>query len=535
VEFRSCNQPWFEMQMLYNGNFRTCCYYADELKHKELDIPALWHGEYFKSLRRLIAGGDPSNSHCEHCDYIKYRESPQFLEVPQHVTGVRRRNWERALEFHRDGVVDIDTFPIKYYMQFGLACNLRCVMCNHPQRYIDGEAKELSADRMLEMAEYLKLAETVHIIGGEPLIIPNAIRFLDGVLANEDLWDLQYVLYTNALTLGDFLDRFLPLERLVITASIDSSGTSYEAIRQRSSWELVTGNLERFAHLARTQGKNQWQVYISTILMKSSLLGLPDLFSWCIDHGFPTNIVNIGDLDGLRNDREHIFRNPTLLTEVAGWESALTRSIRMLVDAGRHGEAGRLEQALDELAHGLTSRHLKRARAGALGEAQWDGLFTASGQGLIDGLRKILYGRKKPAGILKLLPDGIHFAPTHMRDHLTTPYLACSPPVHEAPRWIRLMHSWSAPAETVEPDSCVVILQDEQHFEMEVDRTDVERSDGMTVTQYIRIPPKVEKVRVRLTLPSLQGARLPDSLQLEQLRQAPLVSSEGALRVLESS
>jgi uncharacterized Fe-S cluster-containing radical SAM superfamily protein len=521
------------MQLLYKNHFRTCCYYSRELKSKTLDIPALWHGDYFTGLRRLIVGGDASNSYCERCDYVKYFAEPMFLDIPQHVTGARRQNWERALEHHRNGVVDIDTFPIKYYMQFGLACNLRCVMCNHPQRYVDGESWELSADRMLEMSEYLKLAETVHVIGGEPLIIPNAVRFLDGVVANRDLWDLQYVIYTNALVLGDFIEKFLALERVVITASIDSSGESYDAIRRRSSWQKVTKNLERFTQVAREHNRREWAVYVSTILMKSSLLGLPDLLSWCIDHGFPTNIVNIVDLDGLRNDSEHIFRNPALLNDVPGWEAAITRSIAMLSNAGRKSEAVRLEQALSDLTQGLREQQTKRTRAAALGaEDKWETLFAAADQELIDGLHKHSYGRRREENRLERGPDGIRFTPASMKDHLTTPFVECAT---ARPLWIRVTHEWVEPTADVHPASCVVILQDGLNLELEVDREEVSRGAGLVVTQYVRLPAKTEKIRLHLMLRNKEAGRLPDRLRLEQLRQPPLVSTDGALRLVEVS
>jgi molybdenum cofactor biosynthesis enzyme MoaA len=529
VKFRSCNQPWFEMQLLHNGHFRTCCYYPNELQGQKLDIPSLWHGAYFKDLRRLIVGGNPVNSHCEHCDYIRYFDEPMFTQIPVSVSGERRRNWERALQHHRDGVVDIDTLPVKYYMQFGVACNLRCVMCNHPQRYIDGESSELSADRMLEMTSYLKVADSVHLIGGEPLLIPNAVRFMDGVLANPELWDLQYVMYTNALMLGDFIEKYRPLDRMVVTASIDSSGAGYEAIRKRSSWQTVTQNLERFAAFARAERKPEWAVHISTILMKSSLLGLPDLFSWCIENGFPTNIVNIGDLDGLRNDSEHIFRNPQLLNEVPGWEAALARSAQLLSTAGRKGEAHRIEQAIVELSAGMERQQKKLARAVALDASPgWRPLFAESGQGLVDRLMKFLYGRRQKDVNPAVDDKGIRFAPTHMTDHLATPYLELAPGKE---RWARVTHEWYGPLGDIEPQHCVVVIQDEQCFELEPDRVDVERGELLTVTQYLRVPPQVAKIRVRVTLPGMTEARLPDALRVEQLREPSLVSKSGLLKL----
>jgi len=529
MEFRSCNQPWFEMQLLHTSTYRACCYYAKELDNTPLDIPAIWHGEYFKNMRRLIAGGDPTGSHCEHCDYIKYVAEPRFLQIPNYVTGARRKNWERAIEFHRKGIVDIDTFPVKYYMQFGVACNIRCIMCNHPERYIGGENMELSAESMLRMAEYLRLADSVHVIGGEPLIIPNAVRFLEGAIANKDLRDLQYNIYTNALNLDEFLDRFLALERVHITASIDSSGSHYEHIRRRSSWTKVTQNLERFVELGRQHRRLQWGVTISIALMKSGLLGLPELVAWCIDNGFLTNIFNIHDLDGMRNDEEHVFRNPALLKDVPGWESALTQSSQLFSKAGRHDEARRLEEAVTELATAAADLRTGRKRiAPVRPDIGWKAVFSASGELLVRRLDQFLYGRKDPQGNVRACSDGILFRPTLAKDHLATQFLPCHPRESDGHRWVRLVYKWSDP--TIDPESAIVVVQDEQCVVHEPYSTEVRLRDGVEVTQYVALPASVQTLRIRVTLPSLKSAYIPETIRLDQAALSPFRIVQNSLR-----
>jgi hypothetical protein len=73
------------------------------------------------------------------------------------------------------------------------------------------------------------------------------------------------------------------------------------------------------------------------------------------------------------------------------------------------------------------------------------------------------------------------------------------------------------------------------NLELEVDREEVSRGAGLVVTQYVRLPAKTEKIRLHLMLRNKEAGRLPDRLRLEQLRQPPLVSTDGALRLVEVS
>jgi len=409
-------------------------------------------------------------------------------------------------------------------MQFGVACNLRCIMCNHPQRYAGGENQELSADAMLRMAEYLKLAESVHIIGGEPLIIPNAVRFLEGVLTRPELWDLRYVIYTNAQPLDEFTEKLLPLERLVITASIDSSGDYYDAIRVRSSWKQVTRNLERFMQTGRQHGK-QWSVYISIVLMKSGLLGLPELISWCIANGFPANIVNIGDLEGKRNDTEHIFRNPALLQEIPGWEAALDKSIALFYKAGRQTEARRLEQTVSELTQALSEEEKKRGRRVSFGEPiAWEPLFGGAAEPLIEQLHQYLYGRRKNENAVAKEPEGFKFTPTLALDHIATDFMEAGTSDLGGKRWLRLQYKWAYP----DAQKCIVDLQDEQCHVLEPWELRADNTAGSEVSAVFDLPSGVQRVRIRLTLPSLEAGYLPDEMRLERaIPAASLVAIDG--------
>src|ERR1043166_1788631 len=130
MELRACNQPWMEMQLRHDGVTSFCCYHYD-IPFANLSFDDIWNSPYFRKTREEIVKGDPKDTRCDLCPFTKYNAKPKFLDIPDYIRGERRANWEQALKHFRNGDVILESVPLKYYLSFGLACNLRCKMCDH--------------------------------------------------------------------------------------------------------------------------------------------------------------------------------------------------------------------------------------------------------------------------------------------------------------------------------------------------------------------------------------------------------------------
>ncbi|MDJ0686562.1 MAG: radical SAM protein [Alphaproteobacteria bacterium] len=340
MEFRACSQPWFEMQITHESQARFCCYLPKGMSVGG-SIRDMWNSDYFRETRALIASGRADGSDCDGCGYVAHNAVPMFTNIPDGLTSERRNNWRAAMANHAAGVTIVDNLPVKYYLQFGLSCNLRCKMCDHPTRFIDGDRRGLSPDLVFEDTALIRNASELHIIGGEPFLIPDATRFIDRLSANADARGLMVDIYTNAYLLNRFIDRLAGFENLVLTVSLDSFGESYEAIRRRSSWRRVADNLLAFKAHAEKRGLTQWKVHVACVLMRSGLPELDRLVAWCAEHDFSIHFVPVINLtDEAREER--IVPDSDLVARLPEWEEIFCNSVEILRRKGWWAAADQL-------------------------------------------------------------------------------------------------------------------------------------------------------------------------------------------------
>lgn len=516
MEFRSCTQPWFEMQLMYNRVSRFCCYH-DNVAFDELDIPSVWNSELFQKTRAEIAGGNPKGTRCEACPYIKYVDAPLFLTIPDHVTGARRQNWERALEHFKNGDAKIESLPVKYYVQFGLACNLRCIMCDHPVRFNGGENQTFDPNILFSRTDYLRLATSIHIIGGEPFLIPSAVDFIKTAATRKDLWDLEYNFYTNGFLLDRYIETIGNFERVVATISLDSHGKHYEYIRRRASWSRLSTNVAAFRKFAKDKGY-PWRVHIACVLMKSGIAGLTDLMKWCVDNEAMIHFAPIFDQTAVGRDEENIFGNPELLCQIPGWEKNIEDAIGVLKSAGWHNSQNQLSHLYLELAdkysawaYGKANREqeLRRLRL----ENYHRCLFENAELPITERLNRHIYVMDKSEGAL--VNDGRMsiFQATHPKDHLATDFFDIVPhvpgrSVESDKRYVKIETKW--------PDGrgsqrCDVVLQDQSCNPIKL----YAESKGDSEEEYFQIPEGVEKVRLVIYGEHNGRRLLPDKLRME--------------------
>lgn len=371
-----CDQPWFEMQIEYNQQVRCCCYWQKEEDHyafeKPFDVKSYWNSPIMQLKRRVIGSGNASGTGCEGCQYLKLSSKPRFVSIPNWANKRQRMNYEKAIEHYENRDRIVNSLPIKYYINFGLACNLDCIMCTQtpdreginserfhvPAEPVKGsEAKASSAlfegltvignnrerdrrqvpvDLLLALKSEFTIATIISIIGGEPLAVPSSVQFIDHITGDPDYSDILLEIYTNGTLLQKSLGKLQRMQHIGIVVSLDSSVPAvYEYVRRESRWEDVERNILTFKETGLSNGLD-WRVNVSGVIMKSTIATLPDFAAWCSRHDFPLHFVPMQSMTryGLNTDSEDVFRYPALLKEIPDWEEKFERANEILLSKG---------------------------------------------------------------------------------------------------------------------------------------------------------------------------------------------------------
>ncbi len=332
MELKMCGQPWFEMQIEYSEKVGCCCYYkfGKDSLNTPLDVDRYWNGNKIKEIRKTISSNNAEGTGCDGCQYIKYSSVSNFVSMPDNLNPIQSDNWSRALNNYHDKRITVDSYPVKYYMNFGLACNLKCIMCCQAEsRKVD--KRQLPVEPLLELKPFFIKANEIAIIGGEPLMIPDARKFIDAIIHDPDYSDVKLSIFTNGTLLHKYIEPFRNMKRIGICISLDSIGNAYEYIRQGAKWEDTENNIIEFKETGKQLG-HSWDVNIAAIVMKSSIPLMDDFVEWCIAHDTPVHFVPLNE-ENFTGD-EDVFRNPVLLNNIPAWEDILDSAINKLEKRG---------------------------------------------------------------------------------------------------------------------------------------------------------------------------------------------------------
>lgn len=334
MDLKECFSPWYELNISYDHGLKGCCYFQETPEqwdfNKSLDFQGFWNGPRMQEIRKTVLSNKPVGTGCDRCTFIKYYKENALYNIPYDVNSLQRQNWERAIENHKNSKTVIDTVPIRFYFNFGLACNLNCVMCS--QRHLrEANSEQIPFEKLLELKEYLLPANEFSIIGGEPLMLLNAKRFVEAVVKDDDYSNILLSFFTNGTLLHNFIDDFKSMKRLNVTISLDSIGEYYERIRRGSKWDLIERNIDLFRSTAKQNNLN-WNVHVSSVIMKSSIPRLVDFVDWCIGRDIPVHFVRLMAMDFTQD--EDVFNNPDLIKGIANWESIFDSAIEKLTKKG---------------------------------------------------------------------------------------------------------------------------------------------------------------------------------------------------------
>lgn len=199
-----CNAGWYELNISAPDNeVSACCYYhgpKDQWADEYRDLNYYWNSANFQHLRRVNIEGT-AQSGCEGCHFFRNKspETQYFADLPRidhNASPLQQANWRLALEEFEGNRQILTAKPLRYYVNFGFACNLSCIQCHQvPRRRTNG--RQVSSEVFYRWRDHFKSALEVSVIGGEPFALKEALKFIREFVEDEELKDVRLRIYTN--------------------------------------------------------------------------------------------------------------------------------------------------------------------------------------------------------------------------------------------------------------------------------------------------------------------------------------------------
>jgi uncharacterized Fe-S cluster-containing radical SAM superfamily protein len=333
-----CAAPWLELNVSAPDNRVTaCCYYGGQTDNwNDGTLASYWNSEHMRGLRRLQFSVAPPKGHgCESCHLFTNRpggtdEVYNIAKMPVGLSARQEANWRLAHEEFKSGAEVLNSLPARVYGNFGFACNISCTMCHQVPRRLDNR-RSISADVLLGWD--LEASQEVHVIGGEPFVLPEAIKFIRAFVKNDLYESVRLVLATNGTLLHKHWQTLYSKQRLSVTVSLDGIGKPFEAVRIGADWPTIERNIIKLLEAQRTD-RPEWRIKTASLIQKSTIANLPDFARWHAKHRLATQFSDFISAPGVEDTfhRENFLHNPQLLTQ--GWRDHFDEAIEIFDAAG---------------------------------------------------------------------------------------------------------------------------------------------------------------------------------------------------------
>ncbi len=280
-----CPKAWVIAERLGSGKLLPCCsrfIKADTLALCESPethtLLGAWNSEGMRRIRRAWANGCPEET-C-HADCTRFHggsaEDRWILKAP--ISRPAYENAVMALKEFSAGVEELKSLPQSVMVSVSNRCNSRCIMCSShaaEQWFPDLAGTTMNRAETEEIESLFPILRVLSIIGGEPLIEPEAQRFLARFDAVRFPDGVAHIV-TNGLLLTPLLLRELRRTRLALTVSVNAAcAETYEFITGLpNGYEQVLKNLRALVDAAPGFAVPP-SLTLSFVVMKANYQELP--------------------------------------------------------------------------------------------------------------------------------------------------------------------------------------------------------------------------------------------------------------------
>jgi hypothetical protein len=455
-------------------------------------------------------------------------------QIDETASPLQQANWRLAVQEFEANREILTAKPLRYYVNFGFACNLSCIQCHQvPRRKTNG--RQVSSDVLYNWREHFKSALEVGVIGGEPFALAEALKFIRRFVEDDELKDVRLKIFTNGTLHHRHMEILRKKRKLSLIVSMDGIGDAYDHIRVGGKWSQVEENVLDFIEAGKRLNL-EWDVAAWCGLMKTAIPKLPDLAKWHGRHNIPARFFEVISARGVEKAvaDENVLANPLLVRQIPGWKDYFTEAASVYRRYNMEYLAGSMEYFRDRIEKRLQAVVFAEETLGASPKSNgWTTLFD-QGVHQLATLSACLYGNVSQPPVVRQKrwwPRDQHliFKPTHLNDHLASEFVDL-PAGASGDLCVRM--TWWWPSGFPESERCIVNFQDQSFAgKWEVD---FERDlAGGVVQRHIILNEKSKQFRLMLCAPEMQQAVLPKRVKIEFRREAHVPVGRGREELLQ--
>lgn len=301
-----CIAPWSTLQVLPNGDVNLCCLSPSDKvigNITETSISEVWNGEKMKEIRKNFLNDVPQPEYCGRC-YQK--EADGFTSLRNGLNANYAERLKQEVEnTNEDGSTDKVT--LKHWdFRFSNICNFACRTCGpgfstkwvNDFRRLYGESDILGASTLIsiaqdrddplldELAKMINEMESIHLAGGEPLMMEAHYHLLDTLIREKaEGKNIQYS--TNLSTLDfkkksifDYWEELCKNNTLRLSISIDGVDDVFNYSRFPGVFSEVIENVQEL----KARNIKNLQYYFHPTVSIFTVFDLPRLHRYLLDN-----------------------------------------------------------------------------------------------------------------------------------------------------------------------------------------------------------------------------------------------------------
>lgn len=296
-----CTHAWSGFHIWPDGTTSVCCDSGkklvdadnNELNVQKYSLQQIYQSPTLKNIRSSMRQGHRPKE-CNKCWKLEDLGQPSKRQIAVYALG------------HVHGMIDWENDDNFYYVggHLGNYCNLACRICSpdFSSKWVAEIIKTTEQDRSIwkqfqqkrswvldpdlfwkQIRELAPRLRAYEFLGGEPLILPENIEFLNWLSENGYSNKSVFRVTTNGTYLPAMLLNPTNYQRLEITFSIDDVGSRFEYQRFGAKWDQIQNNLEKMCSV-RDNLKNI-KIGINTVISTLNVMYLPDIVDWVAQSG----------------------------------------------------------------------------------------------------------------------------------------------------------------------------------------------------------------------------------------------------------